>query len=85
MIKDITKHKIDYSILAVSAGAFLTYFVLNQTHSTNLFRATIVFALFYVVWGAFHHLRTRSLTGKIMLEYILVAAISMAVASTLLL
>lgn len=85
MIKDITKNKIDYSILAVSAGVFLTYFVLNQTHPANLFKATLVFALFYIIWGAYHHLRTRSLTGKIMLEYILVAVISVAVASTLLL
>lgn len=84
MIRDITKNKIDYSVLAVGSGIFLILFLVNQTNTVFMFRSSIAFAIFYILWGFFHHRRTKSLTGKVMLEYILVAVLALVVASSLL-
>ncbi len=85
MISDITKHKIDYSILAVGSSLYIFYVLQNQTEKFSLFLGTITFSLFYVVWGVFHHHRTKSLRAKVVLEYLLIAGLAVAIASTLLL
>ena len=85
MISDVTRNKIDYSILALASAGYMTYFYINKTRTDLLFNATLVFTIFYVFWGVFHHLREKSLTIKIMLEYILVALLAIVIASTLLL
>ncbi len=36
-------------------------------------------AFFYVLWGALHHFINHELTLKIMLEYVLIAALGLAV------
>lgn len=84
MIKDIKQNKIHYSVLAIGSGIFLILFLANQTNTTYMFRSSIAFAIFYVFWGFFHHYEAKSLTGKVMLEYILVAVLALVVASSLL-
>lgn len=85
MIKDVIENKSDYSILAVISGAFIVYFVRFNDRPELLFKAVVIFASTYIVWGFIHHLRDKSLTLKIMLEYVLIALLAVVVASTLLL
>lgn len=85
MISDLRKHKIDYSLLAIIAAAYLTYFIVNKNNPNALFQATLVFSLSYILWGVFHHTRSRSLRLKVVLEYVLIAALAVVIASSLLL
>ena len=85
MIKDIIENKSDYSVLALISGIFIAYFVRFNDRPDLLFKAVVIFASTYVVWGLIHHLRVKALTIKIMLEYVLVALLATVVASTLLL
>ncbi len=85
MISDLRKHKIDYSVLAILAAAYLIYFIINKNNPNALFLATLVFSLSYILWGVFHHARDRSLRLKVVLEYVLVATLAVVIASSLLL
>lgn len=85
MISDIQKNKIDYSILAIFSTAYLVFFFSYQNRPRYLFYATAAFASLYVIWGIIHHIKDDTLEIKIVLEYILVAALAVAAASTLLL
>lgn len=85
MLGEIKKHKLDYSILAVLSGGFALYSVFFYHSPTNLFLATVLFTLCYIVWGVWHHAHSHHLTGKIVLEYFLVAALGIVIVSTLLL
>jgi hypothetical protein len=85
MLKDVQKHKGAYSILALSAVAFLVCVYLYSHMPQLLFWGTVGFGVFYIIWGIMHHLSDHSLTGKIMLEYVLVTALGIGIMSTLLL
>lgn len=73
-----------YSLLAVLAGFYLAFVYRYQSTPRYLLFATIIFAFLYVIWGILHHLHDRSLYGKIVLEYLLVATLAIAIVSTLL-
>lgn len=85
MLKDIKRHKLDYSLLSALALSFGAYFVLERHNPTLLVGATLVFALLYVLWGIWHHSRAGHLTGKLVLEYLLVSLSGVMIVSTLLL
>lgn len=76
--------KSGYSFLAILAGLYLAIVYRYQSTPRYLFFATIIFALLYFVWGILHHLHDRSGSGKIVLEYLLVATLAIAIVSTLL-
>lgn len=84
MISDITKNKLDYSVLAGLAIIYLTIVITFKTMPLFVVGATSIFAILYLIWGITHHLRLRSFTSKIVLEYFLVAALALVVVSTLL-
>lgn len=76
--------KSGYSLLAVLAGLYLTFVYRYQSTPRYLLFATIVFAFLYFIWGLLHHFHDRSGSGKIVLEYLLVAALAVVIVSTLL-
>jgi uncharacterized membrane protein YbhN (UPF0104 family) len=84
MIADVTKHKGHYSLLAGAAALYLGVVVKFQTTPTYLLVATAAFAAFYFIWGVFHHVATRSLHFKVVLEYFLVSALALIIISTVL-
>jgi hypothetical protein len=84
MIGEIKRHKIDYSYLAILAISFSLYFYFARHSASQLFVATLAFALVYIIWGVWHHARLRHLTGRIVLEYFLVACLGIVIVSTLL-
>jgi hypothetical protein len=84
MMRDILKHKFDYTLLLVFSAIFVTFFLSYQHNPRLLVWGTIVFGVIYILWGLFHHLRTQSLTFKVMLEYLLVSCFAIMIVSTLL-
>jgi hypothetical protein len=84
MIRDLDKHKGDYSLLAAFSALFLGAVVKFQTNPFNILLATLIFALIYLIWGITHHIKAKSLTGKVVLEYFLVAVLAVVIVSTLL-
>lgn len=85
IMQDVRRHKLDYSILAFLSLAFAIYFVLSRHTPKLLFAATLGFATLYFVWGIWHHSRSHHVTAKIVLEYLLVAALGVTLVSSLLL
>lgn len=75
----------DYILLALIASGYLVFIFYFRTVPQYLLFATLAFALLYMIWGILHHVRTRSLTAKVVLEYFLVAGLAISVVSTLLL
>lgn len=84
MMKDIVKHKLDYSVLALLSGGFITYFLREQSSPINLVMATVIFSFSYLIWGLWHHSRLGGLTRQIVLEYFLVGILGIVIVSSLL-
>ncbi len=66
---------LDFGLLAIILAVALYglyYFRFNIL--SQIFTALALGAA-YVLWGVYHHLRERNLTGKIFLEYISIAAL----------
>ncbi len=85
MFNDITRHRLDYSLLALMAAGYLMIVLTHQTAGHLIFIATLFFAGLYCLWGIWHHTHTKSLHARIVLEYFLVAALAVCIVSTLLL
>lgn len=85
MFTDLRRHKLDYSLMAVIAAVFTFLFLAKRNEPSYLLYLTIGFAASYLLWGVWHHLRLRDLTGKIVLEYFFVGVLAVVIVSTLLL
>lgn len=85
MFNDIKRYKSDYSFLAFITLIFSALFVYKKTDPLFLFWLTALYGLSYILWGIWHHHRTGIVTGKVMLEYVLVVCFALAIVSTLLL
>ena len=84
MIRDIRQHKFDYSLLAFLAIIFLYFFFRFQSSPRLMFFSVVFFSFTYVIWGIYHHLRLGDCRFKIVLEYVLLAGLAIALATTLL-
>lgn len=84
MIKDLQQNKFDYSFLALLAIIFLYVFFHFQYQPQFMFLSVVAFSFAYVLWGIYHHARLKDCRFKIVLEYILLALLAIALASTLL-
>ena len=80
----MTLNKIDYGLLAFFSSLYVGFIFRYQTNSRLVLLGTAIFAIIYLVWGVFHHVRAGSLHTRIMLEYLLVALLGIAIISTLL-
>jgi hypothetical protein len=78
------KNKSDYSILVILSSIYVYVVYRFQTVPKYILISTIVFALSYIIWGIFHHIKARNFHGRIVLEYLLVALLGVAIVSTLL-
>lgn len=85
MMQDVNKYKGWYSILALFAIIYLYLTYTLRNNSILVVYLTIGFGIFYLLWGIIHHLATKSLNPKVMLEYFLVTALGIVIMSTLLL
>lgn len=78
------KYKSDYLGLALAIGLYIAAILRFQAIPRYLLFATVAFALFYILWGIFHHAHTHTLAWRVVLEYFLVAILAIVIVSTLL-
>jgi len=76
-------HLFDYLLIATAALFFILatrLFVGDRGIQLFLFTA---FTVFYICWGIYHHIITKTLRLKIMLEYVLIGFAILFLALTL--
>lgn len=84
MFSDLKKYRGDYALLSAISSVFVFLFVAKRDDPRYLMALTGAFATSYLLWGVWHHLRARSLSLKIILEYLLVSAFALILVATLL-
>jgi len=73
--KELKNHLLDY-LLLITAGIFFLI-LLNIFRGQRIieFIVLVSFALFYIIWGVYHHIINETLHLKTVVEYILIAFI----------
>lgn len=76
MLEKVNKHIGYYlSLIAIlSLGLILTFSISDKQSQMQVLTLT---ALFYVGWGVLHHFLHHELTPKIVVEYVLMAALGL--------
>lgn len=79
MLKDLKKHQTHYLILfsGLTLGV-VSFFVFYQYQRLKV-ALVILMGIFYFLWGIIHHKIIKDLHVKIVLEYFLIATISVAI------
>lgn len=77
MVSDIHEHPGHYAVLAVWFSLGLILLTLGRFNHTIQSQVLVLIALGYLVWGLVHHYLLHDLHVKIVLEYILFAALVM--------
>ena len=73
MLSDVKKNLEHYTVLAtIFVAAAILYGLVSYNPHLQLVVVSVS-AVFYVVWGVFHHKILGDITVKIVLEYMLVA------------
>jgi hypothetical protein len=79
MLQDFRTHVNHYAVLM--AGIMLGLWALIRWRYIPQMQLWVILAMAagYVLWGVFHHLLIKDLSVKIMLEYVLIAALFVSV------
>lgn len=76
-------HLFDYLLILTAAIFFiLSVRLFAEVKSAQLF-VFIAFTIFYICWGIYHHILTKTLRLKILLEYFLIGFSILFLALTL--
>jgi len=70
--KELKRHSFDYLILFSSGVMFLMFLKLLQGYRFYTFVVLLMFAIFYILWGVYHHAKIRNLHLKNIVEYVLI-------------
>lgn len=76
MISDIRNHINHYIVLGVWLSIGLLLFIMAGEMSSIQQLVVVLMAAGYGLWGILHHYILHDLTGKIAVEYLLVATIA---------
>ncbi len=69
------RHGFDFLLLVLIIGLGLGGLVYFRFDTAAQIAVTILMSVFYVFWGVFHHHHDGNLTGKVILEYVSIAAL----------
>lgn len=81
---EIKKHLFQYLVLLTGAVFFLLLFNLFKESRRSKFLILTLFVLFYISWGIIHHHLEKTLHLKVVVEYILIGAITLFLLKVLL-
>ncbi len=70
---EVKKHLFDYLLLITAGIFFLVALNIFKGERFLEFIFLTAFAVFYILWGVYHHVIEDSLHLKIVIEYILIA------------
>lgn len=71
----LIRHGIDFGLLVLILGLGLAGMMVFRYELASQIAVVILMSIMYVFWGVFHHLHDNDLTGKVVLEYIAMAAL----------
>jgi hypothetical protein len=69
MKREYQKHKLAYAVLFAGLTLFVAAFLGFWPNHGLQRAATLAVMLFYFVWGCISHVKTESLSRKVVLEY----------------
>lgn len=76
MTKDVHLHLIHYIfLLSILIAGIISYIVFSP-YPSKQFGAVVITAILYIIWGIAHHHLEGDLYPKIVVEYILIALLS---------
>lgn len=75
VIFEIKKHLFEYLLLATAGVFFLFLMSFFKGDRSSQFVVMVVFTAFYLLWSFIHHSLHKTLRLKIVVEYILIAAL----------
>jgi len=64
------KNSFDFIVLLLILGFGLGGLLLYRFDVSSQIAIVVLMGILYVFWGVFHHFHDRSLTGKVLMEYI---------------
>ena len=70
--KELKKHTYDYLLLFTLGIFFIIFLKIFQGERFYTFATVLIFVFSYIIWGVFHHTKTRTLHIKNVVEYILI-------------
>jgi len=73
--KELKNHLFDYLLLITAGIFFLILLNIFRGQRVTEFIILVAFALFYIIWGVYHHIANETLHLKTVVEYILIAFI----------
>lgn len=66
-------------LLIFTTPIFLVALVVSRNSSATQFKILILAALLYITAATLHHLKDKTLTFEILIEYILIAALALII------
>jgi hypothetical protein len=84
MTSDLKEFKYDYLILGILLGFGVVLYAYYRGNNSLETAIAGGMSLTYILWGIIHHSHADKVTGKIVLEYILVALFGFLVINSLL-
>lgn len=81
--KELKHNTFDYLILLTASVFFLISLSFFSYSRLTMFIVILLFASFYIIWGALHHSLKKDLYLKNLLEYILIGFLALILIKTL--
>ncbi len=72
----VIHHSVDSLVLVCILSLGFLGIVYFQHQVTNQIIVVLLLCLLYILWGATHHYHEGNLTGKVVLEYVLMAILA---------
>lgn len=76
--KKLYRHLVNYIFIPIAAAFLLLLFIFHDQPIMQ-FQLVIIFAFIYVTSALLHHYNNKSLTFEIIIEYILIAVLSLII------
>jgi hypothetical protein len=71
----VIRHGLDFSLLCLIMIFGLGGLVYYRFDTAAQIACVLLMSALYVIWGAIHHFHDGNLTGKIVLEYVIIATL----------
>jgi hypothetical protein len=80
IFQEVRKHPFDYFILILGLLVMAANFFILSHRPDVQAKIILIGAVYYVVWGVFHHWRRRDLCLRILVEYLAIGILALITA-----
>lgn len=74
-VHHVVRHSLDFFLLLLILTAGLGGLLYFRFETASQIAVVVIMSIFYIFWGILHHHHDHNLTGKVVLEYISLAAL----------